>query len=272
MNKTKLFFLALLSLLFACKDDELFESFSDPNYPTRYCVLSDSERNELYTNFDSDLKDYFEVDSFGHLDRKNGKKLDSEIFEGKLNSVEDVESIARNHTATYQTYYGISNVMDLNVRKTTGYWVGYGSKFSQEHESDRNRWYVSFENQIFENIEVYGSKIGMYISPKGVYQSFGHWYPQIHLPSNEDVGFSEAKQKIVGKIIGYSDWGGSKQHAVTLDDFYSDDTPEKMIIPFRKGDCVEMRLCWKIESKTIWNFYVDVMSGELIMNEQTVYF
>lgn len=258
--------------MFACNDDELFESFSDPNYPTRYCILTDAERNELYENFDSDLKIYFEVDSFGYLDRKNDKILDSEIFEGNLNNVKDVETIALNYIEEYQIYYGLSNIMDLNVREISGYWVGYGGKFLQEHESDRNRWYVSFENQVYKNIEVYNSKIGLYISPKGVYQSYGNWYPEIYIPQNLDVSFSEAKQKIVGEIIGYSDWGGSKQHAVTSDDFYSNDTPEKMIIPFRKGDCIELRLCWKIESKTIWNFYVDVMSGELIMNEQTVIF
>jgi len=72
--------------------------------------------------------------------------------------------------------------------------------------------------------------------------------------------------------LGYSDWTGPKTHTISESDFYDNDSPLQMIVPYRNNDCIELRLCWMITSKTIWNFYVDVMSGQLIMNEQTVIF
>lgn len=274
MRKTKLLLYVLVGLLLACDDEDLnpIEKFSDPNYPTKYCVLSEAERNELYENFNSDMKIYFEVDYFGHFDRKNGQKLNSEIFSGKINSKDSVLQKVKTFIHNNEQLYGIKNTSLLTVNEIKGYWVSYGGSLVQDTEADRNRWFVKYENQIYNNVEVYNTAIGFYISPKGVYQSFGHWYPEIHLPKYEDISLEDAKNHLVGKTLSYADWTGGKEYIVSNDDFYPDDIPEKMIVPYRKDDCIEMRLCWKIASKTIWNFYVDVMSGELILNEQTVYF
>ena len=245
--------------------------FSDPEYPVRYCILTDAERNDLFDDFQSDLKMYFEVDSFGFLERKDGTHRGSELFSEELNDFESVEQIIASFVNANQKFCGVSDFSQLTVERVTSEWASYGTLI-QENENDRNRWMVRFKNQVYNGIEVYDTKIGMYVSAKGVYQTYGHWYSDIHLPSKEDVSFDEAKQTLIGRKFQYYDWGGGKETVITADAFYTDDNPEMIIVPYRRGNCMEMRLCWKIASKTIWNFYVDVMNGELVLNEQTVIF
>jgi len=264
--------LLILILSFACKDDGVFETFPYVDYPSQYCILSDENRNQLYNEFDADLKIYFEVDSFGFLDRNWVQSPGSDVFLGTLNDEEEVKATTEDFVLHYNKYFGVPDNAHLQVDRLSGSWVSFGNTLPQENESDRNFWMVTFQNQLYNNIEVYNTTIGVYISPKGVYGSYGNWYPEICIPDQIEVTFDEAKSKLVGQTFDYYDWTGPKEHSVTQDDFYSDDAPEQIIIPHRKGDCIELRLCWKITSKTIWNFYVDVMCGELILNEQTVIF
>ena len=52
--KIKLILLAAIGALFACnKDNDLLDIYSDPDYPTIYCIKAVEERNELYENFDT---------------------------------------------------------------------------------------------------------------------------------------------------------------------------------------------------------------------------
>jgi len=273
MKINKLFLLQIiLALSFACKDNDDLETFPDPDYPSQYCILSDENRNQLYNEFDAELKMYFEVDSFGFLDRNWNQSMGSDVFLGKLNDEDEVKASAKDFILRYKKYFGVPDNADLQVDRISGSWVSFGKTLPQENESDRNQWIVRFQNQLYNNIEVYNTTIGIYVSPKGVYWSYGNWYPDIYIPYQIEVTFDEAKSNLLGQTFNYYDWTGPKEHTVSENDFYTDDTPEQMIIPSRKGDCIELRLCWKITSKTIWNFYVDVMSGELILNEQTVIF
>ena len=267
MNKSKLFLLALLSLMFACNDDDLFEKFSDPEYPTRYCILSDAEINELYDNFDSDLKIYFEVDSFGFLHQKI-EKINSSIYNGVINNSDTVLLKIKLLINDNWELYGITDTALLKVDEIKAYWHGGSEDEHLNNDINKDRWYVKFQSQFINGIEVYNSKIGFYLCPAGVYRSYGHWYPEIHLPADEDVSFEEAKKDLIGKTFTWVGMAGGVEHTLTIDDFYDTEEPERIIIPFRKEDCIEMRLCWKIRTD-IWYFYVDVMSGELIMKEQT---
>ncbi|HYQ56713.1 MAG TPA: hypothetical protein VEP89_05135 [Draconibacterium sp.] len=260
----------LLGLLFACNDD--YPEFPDSEYPSRYCILSDTERNNLFTDLQSDFKMFFEVDSFGFLKRNSDVHWGSDLFSEKINNRESVEDIISLFIEANRKFYAVEDFLRLTADWYTSDWVSYGGVLVQENENDRNRWMVRYDNQLFNGIEVYDTKIGMYVSAKGVYQTYGHWYPDIQLPSEEVVSFGEAKQTLIGRKFYYYDWIGHQETVITADAFYSDDNPEKMIIPYRQGNCIEMRLCWKIASKTIWNFYVDVMNGELVMKEQTVIF
>ena len=83
--------------------------------------------------------------------------------------------------------------------------MSFGNTLPQENESDRNFWMVTFQNQLYNNIEVYNTTIGVYISPKGVYGSYGNWYPEICIPDQIEVTFDEAKSKLVGQTFDYYD-------------------------------------------------------------------
>ncbi|QIA07605.1 hypothetical protein [Draconibacterium halophilum] len=199
------FYVLLLGMLSACNDDNM--EFSDPEYPSRYCILSDAERNDLFVDFQSDFKMYFEVDSFGFLDRKNGIHWGSELFTEKINNTESVEDIIESFIQANHKLYGGADFSQLKAERVSSEWVSYGGTLTQQNENDKNRWMIRYENQLFNGIEVYNTKIGMYVSAKGVYQTYGHWYSDIHLPQKEDVSFDEAKQTLIGRKFGYSDWG-----------------------------------------------------------------
>jgi hypothetical protein len=265
-------FISTILLLAACDDNITETEFYDSGYPTHYCILSNEKREELFENFNSEFKEYFEVDSFGFINRNRAVKVSSAIFEGKLDNQDSVVAIVKEFVFHNSETTGIEDTGELVVKKVGGYWASYGGKFVQLDDNDRNRWYIEFNEQKYENLTVYGTNLGAYVNPAGVYEIFRHWFPYIYIPEKERIDFIDAKERLVGKTLGYYDWGGSKIWTISTDDFYADDIPKKVIFPFRNDNCIEMRVCWFIASKTIWNFYVDVITGELIFNEQTVYF
>ena len=271
--KKVLTILVLISSLFTnCQKDNLTEDFFDLDYPSKYCILNNEHRDLLKKQLISDLADYFLVDSFGFVSRNWNQNLGRKIFIGKINSKDSVLRIAKEYIYKNYELVGVIDTSLLEVEEIRGNWVSYGGSLNPDSENDKNRWYVRFKEQAFENMGVHGTHIGIYVCPIGVYSSYGHWYPNIYLPKTEKITFLEAKQKIIGETIGYADWGGSKQWVIKNEDFYTDDISEKWIVPYLKNDCIEMRVCWKIRSNTIWNFYVDTMNGELVMHEQTVIF
>ncbi len=256
----KLYFFALIGLFLSCSEDDDFERFSDSNYPTRYFFLSDAERGRLYEDFDYNLKTYFEIDSLGYLDRDWEVDRESELFEGNINSEELVLKVAREFLQKYSGFIGINDTSLLVVKRIQG---------NPRLEENKNRWFLQYENQVFNGIEVYNTQIGMYVSPQGIYETFGHWYPVIYLPKHMDVSFEEAKRNLVGKTFSWIGMAGEVAHTLTTDDLNESQEEEKVIFPFRKNDCYEMRLCWKIYTG-IWNFYIDTMNGEIVEYEQNI--
>nr|WP_321355377.1 hypothetical protein [uncultured Draconibacterium sp.] len=164
MKKLILYCILLLGLLTACNTDNI--EFSDPEYPSRYYILTDAERNDLFNDFQSDLKMYFEVDSFGFLERKNGAHWGSELFSEEINDLESVEEIIASFVHVNQKSYGVSDFSQLNAEYVYSEWASYGGTLVQENENDRNRWMVRYEKQVYNGIEVYDTKIGMYVSGK----------------------------------------------------------------------------------------------------------
>ena len=118
--KTNRLFLLILILLLACEDNYYTETFSDPEYPSRYCVLTDNERSELFDEFDYQFKQYFEIDSFGFLDRNWDQHRESDLFEGSINSQEDVLQIAKEFLQNYSKFVGIADTSKLVVQQIQG--------------------------------------------------------------------------------------------------------------------------------------------------------
>ena len=79
MKNINFIFVVFLSLFFSCNEDDLFENFSDPNYPTRYCVLSEVERSDLLGQLNAENFEYFSIDSFGFLEFNSDFKVEQSI-------------------------------------------------------------------------------------------------------------------------------------------------------------------------------------------------
>lgn len=74
---------------------------------------------------------------------------------------------------------------------------------------------------------MFDNQIGIYVSPRGVYEVFGHWYPTIHLPEEVDVSFGEAKSSLMGKTFTWIGMAGGVDHTLTIDDFTKTGTRKK---------------------------------------------
>ncbi len=272
MKKSFLILFIVAIFFVFCKQEEFNLSEFDPNYPTKYCVVD----KQLRENLNHSLKAgneilIMEVDSFGFMQRDWNLPIPASIFEGQINNQDSVLMFARNFLYKYSELTGVKDTSELVVNRIKGSWASYG-KYIQKNDNENNRWFVQFEEQKFNNIKVFGTRLGVYVCPQGVYQMYGNWFPYIYLPSKERISFSEAKEKLIGRTLDYYDWTGGKQWTISQKDFYSDDNPQKAIFPFRNNDCIELRVCWFIRTKSLWNFYVDLITGELIYNEQTIIF
>ncbi len=266
--------LTLILIFFTnCKKDNLADDVSDPNYPSKYCILDDGKRDLLAGKLISNTPNYFLIDSFGFLDRNMYQHPGSEMYIGKINNRDSVLKMAKNFIFKNLELCGVIDTSMLKVDRLFGQWTGFGETLIPDSVTDKNTWYIYYKEQEFEGLEVFRARMSIALYPKGVYQFSGHYYPDIYLPKTEQITFLEAKEKMVGKTFEYSTGRHGKEYwTISYADLYENDKQEKKIIPHRNGDCIELRVCWKIETKAIWNLYVDIVTEELILNEQTVVF
>ncbi len=258
-------------VIVGCEKNDDFR-FSDTSYPSGYCLINESQKQNLRELFNDENYYYMIVDSFGFLGYDQTIQLEPSLFTGIINDQDSVLIMAKTFIAENSELTGVNDTSLLAVKKISGFWSSYGSKYLQKSDIDRNRWFIRFKNQLVEGIEVEGSEIGIYVSPKGVYRMFGHWFPYVYVPQSDFIHYTKAQEMLIGSTFEYFDWGGHQTITITEDTFYPGEIPVKKIFPCRNGNCIELRLCWVIPSKSVWNFYCDVLTGELIFKEQIIVF
>ncbi len=142
--------------------------------------------------------------------------------------------------------------------------------------SDKNaaitRWSVAFDNQTYQGLEVKSTRTEAMLDAEKVFGIEGHWYSEIAVPSHDAVNESDAAKSLVGTELVWHGYGGEPNiYTVTSESFMG--TVEKLIIPVKRENTIELRVTWRIGIRFLgdspsWYIYVDTTTGETVGTEQ----
>ena len=231
-------------------------------YPSTYMKLDSTlimQRRSDYLNKNQYL--HSSLNTFGFCDW-NGDPLlrGTPPYKGDV-SESEARTIIKEFVSKNSSETGISNPEYLDFskpEKDTGY---AGSIL----------WYFHTQNQKVDNIEILNSSILFVLQNKYIATCLHNWYPEVYIPNNFNYDQAKAKSNLVGQQITYGNWSGAETTKTINENDLSGCSFDLKIWPIDFSDKIELHVCWKINSPALfYNFYVDVMTGEIIRKESTI--
>jgi len=249
--------LAIFLLLFlSCGDENNVLSTDDQHlgYPTTLFALSAEELRLLEAEFDSlnDNKISVTLDKYGLIGTHT-----SLVIETSNNKITDENQAIRAAEATLVRNSKFTNVSDaslLAVKRTR-----------KVHDDN---WEIHFKNQVYGDIEVIETEIGLRLH-EWVYMIWGgHFFRDIIVPSQFLIDEEVAKDSLIGYEIIWYDFGGQQQVYVISSNSFCQAQSDTVIVPLEKDEALELRVAWQVPIANaispLWYVYVDVMTGDII--------
>lgn len=256
-------------------DSDLNDDCAAPqDYPSKRCLLPPGDLQILqqaYTTLNDGQLYATQLDSFGDITR------DGMVWRGLAEDIcpsEETLMIARAKEAVlkFSDFTYVSDTILLEVGFSDGFWSDSGQCEGQPDLVYRG-WSIHFNNQVYKQLEVLNTSIQVGLHSEGVYWIEGHWYPEITIPDCDSVSCNKAKEMIVGTEITWYGYGGDP-NVFTVEEISITDSEEKVVLPFRTSDCIELRVAWRLGidylsgDRPSWYIYVDTITGEIIWIEQ----
>jgi hypothetical protein len=250
-----------------------YDDCSTPDdYPSKSCLLASGDLQALQDAINTLSEGYLkaaQLDSFGYITSEG-------VYQGwseqRICQSRESQMItwAKEAVLKYGEYTGLPDSPTFEVLASGGTRSDSGECDGQPSEVYYN-WMIRFQNQVYEGLEVLNTRINVGLYSEGAYWIEGHWYPEITIPDCDSVTCGEAKELVLGTEITWYGFGG-EPHIFTVEDSTITDVEEKVILPFRSGDCIEHWVVWRIGilfgSMQGWYIYVDIITGEIVGIEQ----
>ncbi|MFB0515216.1 MAG: hypothetical protein ACETWG_01270 [Candidatus Neomarinimicrobiota bacterium] len=252
-------------------DSDLNDDCAAPqDYPSKSCLLPPEDLHALQQTIntlnDGQLKSA-QLDSFGYITSEGVYQGWS--AEGLCPSQETLMiTWAEEAVLKFGEFTGLPDFPAFEVQTSRGSRADSGECGGQPAEVYYN-WLIRFHNQVYEGLEVLNTRISVGLYSEGAYWIEGHWYPEITIPKCESVSCSKAKEMIIGTEITWHGLGG-EPHVFIVNVSSIMDSEEKVVLPFRTSDCIELRVAWRIGIEYLpsespsWYIYVDTVTGETI--------
>ncbi len=268
----------LLSILFlfGCSKDELqtesilFEN-NDQNYPTSFKKLSTDEIKARQKEFEEGQVTFSLIDSFGFVgwssedNYEKRKQLHSTIF----TDIGELTKLVKQYFVEKSAFTGITNTTQLIPIKTKPSFQDYGGTYSRTDTTNYNFLYVDFGNQKIEGLEVINSILTCMATANGVYYIFGHWYPEVYIPSKDQVSVDLAKTVLTGrKLTSYNGWGKELNYTIAEENLTE---YRKIIYPFITKNQLELRVCWEF-TPSHWLIFMDTTTGEILVEQDVAFY
>jgi hypothetical protein len=167
-------------------------------------------------------------------------------------------SLAKNALVRLNDFSNISDTSALSVEEVTNY---------NPSPLDRSDWTVIFNNQSYNGLEVWNTRILTLVADNFILLD-GHHFKNVFIPQKNIISKEQAKDSIIGKEIIFYGYGPST--FVIADSSIDLDSVKQCIYPFIKTNSIELRVAWKIpitiaHSKwPTWYYFSDILSGETL--------
>jgi hypothetical protein len=261
-----LVFVFILLMEFSCEKENTGFIHSYKGYPTVYNKLESAELLKLET-------DYFNLNPFVESGLKEFGFCGLE--ESDLNRVIDYppdpqlsESQSKNVVLDFlgqnSRFTGVKNPdqMDfINIDSSFTAWDG------------SRLWSFRSTDQFVNGIEVYYSNIIFLLWHGKMQICEGNWYPDITIPESFSIDSTDAKQKLIGRVVTYYGWSGPFNATITKSDIEGS-TVKTVILPVKNDNSIVLYVTWEINvpGPAYYKFFVDVISGKIISEEPTIEF
>ena len=225
------------------------------NYPTILFPLPESELRMLKAEFDSlnhtkmqsELDEYGFIKTIGLLDRGQSTITDTNIVVSKAKS------------AVWK-FRKFTNVIDTNLLI-----VKQATRSSSGFFTD---WYIHLK-QPYKGLVIDAKEISVLVHQE-VVQMYGNTYKNVFIPIHDLITIERAIESLLGYEIEYYCWTREK-FIVSIDKVFTDQV-SMVIYPKKSSNKIELRVVWKIPIGSgrypQWNFYIDVLTGEIVYIHQ----
>jgi hypothetical protein len=250
-------------ILFACtsckKDEISSPSNGDANksYPTILQKLDQSQLDSLKIILNQKLGTNYlaQLDSFGLLGYYYGgvgRPRGSDITHPA-----QAISLAKTAMLHLSQFTNISDTSAIFVKRA-------------EISSVTKDWEIIFENQFYNGLEVWNTRIDAIVANNFILLYQQHHYKNIFIPQQDVIGKERAKSNLIGTEIHYMCW--SPGTYVITDSSINLETMEQCIYPLIKINSIELHVVWKTPiawpGSIGWYYFVDVVTGEIVAVEQ----
>ena len=264
MTKQFLIFLFFTCTLFSCDKSNLIYP-DDPNYPTVIEKLSPSVISDLKTAYAQKYK-YFisSISEYGFCgDGDVNATVEQPPLLNPLTLAEAIEKV-KSFVSQNTTFTGVKNAADLKLTfsySDTGYW------------DNATYWFGHSGDQFIDTIEVINSQIGFQIKNRELRSCVGNWYPTVYIPGKFNVDRGSAKTLLLNKVVWHSTIAGIPYSATITAASLVASTTHLVIFPITFNNQIELRVTWQINipGPVYYLIYVDVMTGELISEQPTIF-
>ncbi|MDI6765815.1 MAG: hypothetical protein QME52_03215 [Bacteroidota bacterium] len=223
-------------------------------YPTVLHPLPEYELRKLRAEFDSlnDTKIQAELNQYGFIG-------DRGLLNRGTSTITDTNIVVSKAKSAVWKFKKFTNVIDTNlliVNQVT-------------RSTDRfTDWFVHLK-QLNKGLVIDDTEIFVLIHQE-VVQIMGHTYKNVFIPVHDLI----TKERIIKSLLGYEfEYYCEDKYEliISLDNVISDKV-SMVIFPQETDNAIELRVVWKIPIGyglyPRWNFYVDVLTGEIVYIHQ----
>ena len=154
-----------------------------------------------------------------------------------------------------------NNLQFRNISKAIGF-------------NDAVLWGFRTENQTINDMEVEYSEILFRTENRKLVSCQGNHFPNVYVPKKFKIELEQAKIQLLGKEIFHTGWGGQYSAGIITMEHLQKCDAQLIIVPIITDVKIELRVVWQINLKApmYYIFEIDVMTGEIIRERQTIIF
>ncbi len=262
-----IFFIFLLG----CSKDEIPEKnilfkITDSNYPVSYKKLTPQQQKQKQEEFEKGQITFSLIDSFGFVgwSFEDDFELRKQLYEKQFSDISNLIASIKKYLFEKREFTGINDTSVLVPQEIDIRFANFGGIYTRIDSTSYNHLGINFGTQKIEGLEVYNSLLTISATAEGIHHVFGHWYPEVYIPSVDKVNIDLAKSVLTGhELTGYDGWGKELSYVISETDV---DDYRKIIYPYINGNKLELRVCWEFKPSH-WQVLIDTTTGEILLEQ-----
>lgn len=247
--------LVIITSFTSCEEEN--PAIVDLHYPTVITRLNSQTVDYLREKFYKNNKYIVSsLNQFGFCAYNGGRNSLDELPPEVNLTESEVADIVKDFISRNSTFTGIINTEEVSF-----------TSISQKNDY----WHIKSKNQIIDTIEVLKTEINFTVLNGEVLHCLGNWFPEVNIPEKFNYTPSHAKALLWNKEVIHHWWSGNVKVKVQANNL-KESKIRLVVLPLRTDHIIALHVAWEIDvpAPVHYKFYVDVMTGDIIMEFPTI--